>query len=66
MIIEVCISPPTLTSGGPPRYSDPIPFTMTVSSDIVGMYAPPAVQGPHTTDTCESKYVCMYTHIMCT
>ena len=23
---------------------------MTASSDIVGMYAPPAVQGPHTTD----------------
>lgn len=39
----------TLTRGGPPRYNEPVPFTITASSHIVGTYAPPAVQGPHTT-----------------
>lgn len=38
----------TFTRGGPPKYNDPILFTMTASCDIVGIYAAPAVQEPHT------------------
>ena len=40
------------TSGGPPRKMVPVPFTMTVSSDMAGTYAPPAVQLPITSATC--------------
>lgn len=39
----------TLTKGGPPKKIVPILLTITVLSAIVGMYAPPAVQDPHTT-----------------
>ena len=38
-----------LTSGGPARKMVPVPLTMTVSSDIAGTYAPPAVHDPITT-----------------
>ena len=37
------------TSGGPPRKIVPVPFTIIVSSDIAGTYAPPAVHDPITT-----------------
>ena len=59
-----CTSPPprssalttspvaALTSGGPPRKIVPVPRTMTVSSDMAGTYAPPAVQLPITTAIC--------------
>ena len=40
------------TSGGPPRKIVPVPRTMTVSSDIAGTYAPPAVQLPITSAIC--------------
>ena len=39
------------TSGGPPRKIVPVPRTMTVSSDIAGTYAPPAVHEPITAAT---------------
>ena len=39
----------TLTKGGPPRNIVPILSTITVLSAMVGTYAPPAVQEPHTT-----------------
>ena len=49
----VTISPvAAFTSGGPPRKIVPWPWTMTVSSDMAGTYAPPAVQEPMTTATC--------------
>ena len=40
------------TSGGPPRKIVPLPATMTVSSDIAGTYAPPAVHEPITAAIC--------------
>ena len=40
------------TSGGPARKIVPVPFTMIVSSDIAGTYAPPAVHDPITTAIC--------------
>ena len=40
------------TSGGPPMKIVPVPRTITVSSDIAGTYAPPAVQEPITTAIC--------------
>ena len=36
------------TSGGPPRKMVPVPLTITVSSDMAGTYAPPAVELPIT------------------
>ena len=39
------------TRGGPPRNIVPWPFTMMLSSDMAGTYAPPAVQEPITTAT---------------
>ncbi len=39
------------TSGGPPRKIVPVPRTITVSSLIAGMYAPPAVHDPITSAT---------------
>ena len=46
-----CFTGGCLTSGGPPREIVPVFFTMIVSSDIAGTYAPPAVQDPMTTAT---------------
>jgi hypothetical protein len=43
------------TSGGPPRKIVPVPFTIIVSSDIAGTYAPPAVQEPMTTAICAMR-----------
>ena len=40
------------TSGGPPMKIVPVPRTITVSSDIAGTYAPPAVHEPITTAIC--------------
>ncbi len=40
------------TSGGPPMKIVPVPRTITVSSDMAGTYAPPAVQEPMTTAIC--------------
>ncbi len=40
------------TSGGPPMKIVPLPLTITVSSDIAGTYAPPAVHDPITTAIC--------------
>ena len=40
------------TSGGPPMKIVPVPFTITVSSDIAGTYAPPAVHEPITAAIC--------------
>ena len=41
-----------LTRGGPAKKIVPWFFTIIVSSDIAGTYAPPAVQLPITTATC--------------
>ena len=40
------------TSGGPPRKMVPRCRTITTSSLMAGMYAPPAVHDPMTTATC--------------
>ncbi len=40
------------TSGGPPRKMVPCSRTITVSSDMAGTYAPPAVEEPHTAASC--------------
>ena len=46
-----------LTSGGPARKIVPCLRTIMFSSAIAGVYAPPAVQLPRTTETCEEKPV---------
>ena len=40
------------TSGGPPRKIVPWSLTITLSSDIAGTYAPPAVHEPITEAIC--------------
>ena len=62
--VRACTSPPpsssavttspvaAFTSGGPPRKIVPWSRTMTVSSDMAGTYAPPAVHEPITLATC--------------
>lgn len=50
---SVTISPvAAFTKGGPARNITPEFFTIIASSAIVGQYAPPAVQLPHTNAIC--------------
>lgn len=48
------IFPRELTRGGPARKMVPWFFTMMLSSDMAGTYAPPAVQLPRTTAICKT------------
>ena len=48
------------TSGGPPRKIVPWLRTITVSSDIAGTYAPPAVHDPITAASCGMPWADMF------
>lgn len=53
------------TRGGPPRNIVPILCIITASSAIVGTYAPPAVQLPHTTATWNKNRITSFWQLLC-
>ena len=53
---SVVISPITISAiRGDPRYMDALPSTMITMSQKLGMYAPPAADGPNRQHTCGTR-----------
>ena len=53
---SVVISPITISAmRGEPRYIDALPSTMITMSQKLGMYAPPAADGPNRQHTCGTR-----------